>query len=119
MDKVDVLDANGNLTTLVSKEDIEKAILSANKEKLLQARDTPLQQELLRSLLGERMEYETWEKILKKEVYMPDNVEEGTKLWFHAIQNFEENPVRIEWSTEEYFESWKPMSETKGYRQPT
>ena len=113
VDRVDVPGANGNLTTLVNKGDIEKAILAANKEKLLQARYTPLRQEPLRSLLGERMEYETWEKFLKKEVSIPDNLEEGTKLWFHAIQNFEDKPVRIDWSTEEYFASWKLMSETK------
>jgi hypothetical protein len=34
-------------------------------------------------------------------------------LWFDAIQNFEEEPFDIEWTTEEYFEGWKVMSKDK------
>ena len=38
---------------------------------------------------------------------------EGTKLWFEAIHDFEDNPLTKEWETEDYFEGWKGMSEDK------
>jgi hypothetical protein len=88
VDRVDVPGENG-LETLLNKEEIEEAILSANKEKLLQTRDTPLRVEPLRSIVGERMEYEKWEELfIRGEVDLPDDLEEGTKLWFDAIQDF-------------------------------
>ena len=59
------------------------------------------------------MEYEAWENLQRKQFHIPDDLEEGTRLWFEAIQQFEENPVEIKWSTTEYFESWDPMSEDK------
>ena len=52
MDRVDV-ERDGELETLVNKEEIESAIIGANKEKLLQASDTPLRQEPLRTIIGE------------------------------------------------------------------
>ena len=112
VDRVDIETENG-LRTLVNKTEIETAILAANKEKLLQARHTPLRMEPLRSIIGERMEYDTWEKLLRKEIQVPEDLEEGTRLWFEAVQNFDDDPVTIEWTTEEYFQSWKLMSEDK------
>ena len=98
---------------MVNKTEIENAILAANKEKLLQARHTPLRMDPLRSIIGERMEYDIWEKLLRKEIQVPAELEEGTRLWFEAVQNFDDDPVTIEWTTEEYFQSWKLMSEDK------
>ena len=112
VDRVDI-ETNEGLRTLVNKKEIETEIIKANKEKLLQSRDTPLRQEPLRSLIGERMEFEKWERLLKKEIHIPAGLEEGTRLWFEAIQNFEDEPFDIEWTTEEYFEGWKSMSEDK------
>jgi hypothetical protein len=112
VDRVDV-ETDEGLKTLVNKEEIEEEILKVNKEKLLQARDTPLRVEPLRSIIGERMEYEKWEKLLKKEINIPDRLEEGTRLWFEAIQDFSDDPFEIEWTTEEYFDGWKAMSEDK------
>ena len=93
--------------------EIEAEIIKANKEKLLQSRDTPLRQEPIRTLIGERMEYDKWEKLLKREINIPEGLDEGTRLWFEAIQNFDDDPFNIEWTTEEYFEGWKAMSEDK------
>ena len=112
VDRVDVETEDG-LITLVNKEDIEEEILKVNKEKLLQAKNTPLRSEPLRSLIGERMEYKEWEKLLKKEIKIPENLEEGTRLWFEAMQNFSDDPFEVDWTTEEYFEGWKVMSEDK------
>jgi hypothetical protein len=47
------------LAPLVNKTEIEEEIINANKEKLLQSRITPLRpQEPLRTLIGERMEFD-------------------------------------------------------------
>ena len=112
VDRVDV-ETDTGLITLINKEEIGGEIIKVNKEKLLQAKDTPLRVEPLRSLIGERMEYEKWEKLLKKEINIPEGLEEGTRLWFEAIQNFDDNPFVIDWTTEEYFDGWKAMSEDK------
>ena len=115
VDRVDVVTDNG-LETLVDKvdiEDIEEVILKANKEKLLQARHTPLRTEPFRTIIGERMEYDKWEKLLHKEIDLPSDMEEGTRLWFEVIQNFDTTPLIIDWTTSEYYEGWKAMSEDK------
>ena len=112
VDRVDITTADG-LRTTVRKNEIEEAILKANKEKLLQAKNTPLRTEPLRSIIGERMNYEEWEKLLHQEIEIPEDLEEGTKLWFETIQDFEDNPLHIHWTTDEYFEGWRTMSEDK------
>ena len=50
VDRVDI-DTNGTLKTTVNKAEIEKAILKSNKEKLLQASDTPLRTEPHRTII--------------------------------------------------------------------
>ena len=109
VDKVDIQTESG-LKTVLDREGIERAVVTANKEKLLQASNTPLREEPLRTLIGERMEYEKWEQLLKKNVKLPDDLEEGTKLWFQIVQDFEDDPVDIDWT---YFKNWEPMSEDK------
>jgi hypothetical protein len=59
------------------------------------------------------MEYDQWEKLLRKEIKIPDGLEEGTRLWFEAIQDFSDEPFEVDWTTEEYFDGWKAMSEDK------
>ena len=54
------------LQPVFEKLEIETAIKDANKKKLQQANNTPFRTEPLQSLLGEQMDYEKWEKILKK-----------------------------------------------------
>ena len=58
------------------------------------------------------MNYERWEAILKKEVNV-DHIEEGTRLWFEYVQNFTESTESLEWTTKEYVDSWRQMSESK------
>ena len=58
------------------------------------------------------MDYEKWEKILRKEINLPQDVEEGMRLWYDCKQNYEES-IEINWTTEEYCKSWKKMSEEK------
>lgn len=64
-------------------------------------------------IVGERMEYDTWEKLLKSEIEIPEDLEEGTKLWFKAMQEPDDEAPEIEWTTKEYFVGWKKMSEDK------
>jgi len=49
----------------------------------------------------------------RKEIIIPPDIEEGTRLWFEYIQKYEEEPMEINWMMEEYCESWKKMSEEK------
>jgi len=96
------------------KTEIEDAIISANQKKLLQAKDTPFRKEPLQSLVGEQMDFDKWEEILKKAIKLPDDLEEGTQIWYDYIQNYDDNPEKITWTTEEYCDSWRQMKEEKG-----
>jgi len=99
---------------ITDKESIEWEISEANKAKLLQAYNTPLRMEPLQSLLGEQMEYEKWEEILRGNVSLPEEgIEEGTRLWYEYISSQQLRDFIITWTPEEYFESWKKMKEDK------
>lgn len=113
VDRVEV-PTNHGTEIKCGKREIEEAIMLANKTKLLQAGNTPLRQRELQDLLGEQGDFEKWELILNKAIDLPDNVEEGTKLWFHYIQNINRyGEMDITWTTGEYLDSWKSMSDTK------
>jgi hypothetical protein len=67
---------------------MEEEIMRVNKVKLLQAENTPLCQEPLRSILGEQMDFEKWELILEGKIALPENeVEEGTQMWYTLISS--------------------------------
>ena len=113
VDKVDIHTDKGK-TTILDRKGIDNAIRDANVSKRLQAKHTPLRQEPLRTLVGEQMEYDKWEKILRKEVELPtEGVEEGTQLWYNYIQSYKDTPMDLRWTTEEYCESWAKMKEDK------
>ena len=98
-----------------NKNDIEQEIARCNKEKLLQANNTPLREEPLLSLLGEQGDFDTWEKILKGQVQLPEEgVEEGTRLWFNFMTTAYPEEIEIEWTPKEYFEGWRKMKENTG-----
>ena len=81
-----LLKKHGEGIQITSKRDIEKEIARCNKEKLLQANNTPLCEEPLLSLLGEQGNFDTGEKTLKGQVQLPDEgMEEGTRLWFNFM----------------------------------
>ena len=101
------------LQLVFGKTEIEDAIIEANKEKLQQANNTRFRMEPLQSLVGKQMDYDKWEQILRKEINLPDEVEEGTKLWYDYIQDYNEDTEDITWTTEEYCKSWKKMKEDK------
>lgn len=106
--------ADGSKSIITGKEEIAKEIINANKAKRLQAKDTPLRKEPLSSLLGEQMEYDKWEDILVGNIKLPeDGIEEGTRVWYELmrLQNHEE--FKINWTAEEYIESWRKIDENK------
>ena len=103
----------GGQQLLFERHEIEDAIITANQKKLLQAKDTPFGKEPLQSLVGEQMDFAKWEEILKKSITLPENLEEGTQIWYDCIQNFEDNPEKITWTAEEYCDSWIQMKEEK------
>ena len=113
--KVDVQLENGTMKTLHKKEEIEDAIIQANTAKRQQANNTPLRQEPLQSLLGEQMDFDRWDEVLRGTIRLPDEgIEEGTRLWYEYItKNNDIEPIDITWTTEEYFESWAKMQENK------
>ena len=113
--KVDIQLEDGTMKTLHDKDDIEKAIIRANTAKRQQANNTPLREEPLRSLLGEQMDFDRWNEILLGQVQLPqEGIEEGTRLWYDYITKQEEiAPLDLSWTTEEYFDSWNKMQETK------
>jgi len=107
-------ESNGRRIRITDKTEMEHEIIQANKSKLLQAGNTPLRMTPLQELLGEQMEFEKWEEILKGGITLPtEGVEEGTRLWYQFISTQEIVEFTIDWTPEEYFESWKKMSEDK------
>ena len=103
---------DGERIQLKTKVEIEEEIIRANKEKVLQANNTPLREEPLRTLLGEQGDFEKWEDILKGLVDLPtEGIEEGTRLWFEFIKSPSKEAFDISWTAQEYFDSWKKMKE--------
>ena len=103
---------NGVREKIRTKEGIVQEIIRANTEKVLQANNTPLREEPLRSLLGEQGDFEKWENILKGLVQLPiEGVEEGTRLWYEFITSPTNTSFDINWTAKEYFDGWKKMKE--------
>ena len=77
---------DGEQIQITNKNEIEQKIARCNKDKLLQVNNTPLCAEPLLSLLGEQGDFDTWEKILKGQVQLPEEgMEEGTRQWFNFM----------------------------------
>jgi hypothetical protein len=68
----------------------------------------------LQELLGEQLDFEKWEEILKGKIDLPkEGIEEGTRIWYQYISTQELSEFSISWTTEEYFTSWNKMKEDK------
>ena len=86
VDKVDIRQDDGSFKTIYDKDIVAEHICRANIEKRQQARDTPCRKEPLQSLLGEQMDFDTWEEILKGNITLPEEgIEEGTRLWYDMV----------------------------------
>ena len=109
-------DISGTRVRLETKIEIEEEISRVNRDRLQQANNTPLRAAPLQALLGEQMDFETWEVILTGSVTLPtEGIEEGTRLWFEYVTSQTVRPdITISWTPKEYFEGWKKMKEGKG-----
>lgn len=108
------MEIEGEPQVIFCQEKMEKEIMRVNKNKLLQAYNTPLRQSRLADLLGEQGDFDKWEEILKGMVSLPEDVEEGLKLWFKYITGVQRHsPMDFHWTTEEYCSSWSKMKEEK------
>ena len=115
MVKVDIEQEDGTLITIHDKEEIEEEIIKANTAKRQQSNNTPFREEPLQTLVGEQMDFDKWDAILQGTIKLPEEgIEEGTLLWYDYIVGREqiETPI-FTWTTEEYFDSWSKMPETK------
>jgi Reverse transcriptase (RNA-dependent DNA polymerase). len=93
---------------------IEKEIMRVNETKLQQAKDTPLRNRSLSALLGEQGDFQAWEEILRGTITLPEEVDESLRLWFTYITNMQHHKsTDFMWTTEEYFDSWRQISEDK------
>ena len=103
---------NGVREKIRTKDGIVQEIIRANTEKVLQANNTPLREEPLRTLLGEQGDFQKWEDILKGLVQLPiEGIEEGTRLWYEFITSPTNTSFDIQWTAKEYFDGWKKMKE--------
>jgi hypothetical protein len=88
--------------------------MRVNEIKLQQANDTPLRSERLATLLGEQGDFAKWEQIISGMIHLLDDVNGNLKLWYSYITNTKQHaPADFEWTTEEYFNSWRKISEEK------
>ena len=105
---------DGSMYTVYNREEVATHIIKANIEKRQQARNTPCRAEPLSTLLGEQMEYNKWEDILKGNINLPtEGIEEGTRLWYEMMTTPNQETFAINWTTQEYCDSWKKMDEEK------
>ena len=109
------METENGMATIFDKDKIVDEIIKANGAKRLQANNTPFRTEPLRTEVGERGDFERWEKILDKTFSIPDidESEEGTKHFIKYLQGMKKRERSIEWTQQEYISSWKKMKEDK------
>jgi len=79
-------DINGTRVRLETKIEIEEEISRVNKDHLQQTNNTPLRAEPQQALLGEQLDFVTWEAILTGSVTLStEGIEEGTRLWYEYV----------------------------------
>ena len=117
--RVEKDNVDGTRTLICNKEDIEGEIVRANVEKLLQADNTPLTMEPLRTHFGEDGDFSKWDDISDGKLKLPTDVQvdEGVRLWFDKIQSTEYTEQATEWTAEEYCDSWEKNGQ-KNYISP-
>lgn len=113
VDKIQMT-VDGEPRIVSDQRTMEKEIMRVNREKLLQAGETPLRNQQIAQLVGEQGDFKRWEEILKGLVVLPPDIDEGLQLWFNFITSTERHDMtEFRWTTEEYCESWRKMKEEK------
>ena len=112
--KVDI-DTDNGLETIYNKDRIVEEIIKANGAKRIQASKTPFRTEPLRTEVGEKGDFNLWERIIndRQEIQGLSDAEDGTKLFIAYLQQMKQRDTKITWNQQEYIGSWKHMSEEK------
>ena len=105
--RVETDNEDGTRTLICDKEDIERKIARANVEKLLQADNTPLRMEPLRTHFGKDGDCSKWDDICDGTLKLPPGVQvdERVRLWFDQIQSTEYTEQGTEWTADKYCDS--------------
>ena len=101
---------DGTVETIREKRAMEREISKANEAKLMSANETPIRQGILREIITDH-DYEKWEAFLKGELTLPQDMNQGTKLWLESFQSIEIQEEDLDISTEDYVKSWNRVRE--------
>ena len=101
---------DGRLETIKNKFEMEKEITKSNEEKLHAANESPIRQGEIAAILTDQ-DYDQWERLIAGELDLPDDMEEGTKLWFEQFvgQPIQEKDVKI--TRKSYTNGWNKAKE--------
>ena len=102
--------ADGTVETIRDKHEMEAEIRKANAAKLMAANESPIRQGRLQELLTDH-DYDKWEAFLRGEIRLPDDLNEGTKLWLETFQQCEIQEEVPELTTDSYIKSWNKVRE--------
>ena len=101
---------NGTIETIRNKEDMEAEIQKANAAKLMSANESPIRQGVLRDLLTDH-DYDRWEAFLRGEIELPEDLNEGTRLWLEGFQGIDITEEEPEITTDSYIKGWNKVKE--------
>ena len=109
---VEHITTEGRRHTIKDTDRMEEAIIAANEHKLHSADESPIRQGELKEIITDD-DYGQWERFLKQELTLPNNMEEGTRRW---LESFHTEPLKdesIHLTVQEYTRSWsKPKEHT-------
>ena len=89
---------------------MEEEIKKANAAKLMAANESPIRQGQLQEILTDH-DYHRWEEFIQGKIDLPDDINEGTRLWLESFQNCDIQEETPEITTESYIQSWNRVKE--------
>ena len=101
---------DGSVETVRDKREMEAEIQKANAAKLMSANESPIRQGELQETLTDH-DYNRWEEFIQGKVELPEDLNEGTRLWleqYKGCEITEEDPVI---TTDSYIKSWNRVRE--------
>ena len=107
---VQKINDNGEIETIKEKHEMEREIMQANAAKLQSANESPIRQGALNETITDS-NYDQWERLLKGEVAIPPESEEGTRKWLSKFSGTRIEEEEISLTVEEYTKSWNRVKE--------
>ena len=104
------INEDGSIETIRDKQAMEAEIQKANAAKLMSANKSPIRQGKLQEIITDH-DYNQWEAFLRGEVELPDDLNEGTRMWLETFQGCEISEETPEITTESYIKSWNKVKE--------